>query len=48
MTEKELIREKMKAFRKKMDPKEKKAREKRLCDGITEILDDLLFQEVLC
>ncbi|MBQ3902262.1 MAG: 5-formyltetrahydrofolate cyclo-ligase [Lachnospiraceae bacterium] len=48
MTEKVLIREKMKAFRKEMDPKEKKAREKRLCDGITEILDDLQFQEVLC
>ena len=48
MTEKKLLREKMKAFRAAMDPEEKKAREKRLCDGITEILDDLNFQDILC
>ena len=48
MTEKQSIREKMKAFRKAMEPGEKKAREKRLCDGITDLVDDLSFQEILC
>lgn len=48
MTEKQSIREKMKAFRKAMDPLEKKTREKRLCEGITEYLFDLSFQEILC
>lgn len=48
MTEKDLIREKMKAFRKEMDPKEKKAREKRLSEGLNDILCDLQFQQILC
>ena len=48
MNEKQSIREKMKAFRKAMDPLEKKAREKRLCDGLTDILSDLSFRDILC
>ncbi|WP_341433757.1 5-formyltetrahydrofolate cyclo-ligase, partial [Mesomycoplasma ovipneumoniae] len=47
MTEKKAIREKMKTFRKEMEPQEKKTREKRLCGGITDIIDDLSFQEIL-
>ena len=48
MNEKQSIREKMKAFRRSMDPLEKRAREKRLCDGLCDILSDLSFQEILC
>ena len=46
MTEKQSIREKMKAFRKSMDPLEKKARDKRPGDGLTDIMSDLSFGEI--